>query len=163
MQLRISGIINDSIVDGPGLRLAVFAQGCSHNCLGCHNPQTHDFNGGYFIDIDDIIDKARSNPLLQGITLTGGDPFFQPEASYELACKIRKLRLDIVIYTGFSWEELMEDESLKKLALAADYVVDGKFLAEYKTLDMPFVGSSNQRVIDVKKTISGGEISVCKF
>jgi len=163
MQLRISGIINDSIVDGPGLRLTVFTQGCLHNCPGCHNPQTHDISGGYFIDTDEIIDKIKANPLLQGVTLSGGDPFLQCEPLYELMAKINELRLNTIIYTGFTWEELMENESFKKLALMADYIVDSKFIEELKTLDIAFVGSSNQRIIDVKKTIETGELSLRRF
>ena len=163
MRLRISGIVNDSIVDGPGLRLAVFTQGCLHNCPGCHNPQTHDVAGGYFIEVDEIIDKILANPLLQGVTLSGGDPFLQVEPNCELMEKIKQLRLNAIIYTGFLWEELMANESMKKLALMADYVIDGKFMLEYKTLDIAFVGSSNQRFIDVKQTIADGSVSVCKF
>ena len=163
MQLRISGIINDSIVDGPGLRLTVFTQGCLHNCPGCHNPQTHDINGGYFIDTAEIVDKIKANPLLQGVTLSGGDPFLQAKSLYELMESIKQLRLNTIIYTGFLWEELMENADFKKLALMADYVIDGKFIEKYKTLDIAFVGSSNQRIIDVKQTIADGKISVCKF
>ena len=163
MQLRISGIVNDSIVDGPGLRLAVFTQGCLHNCAGCHNPQTHDVNGGYLIDTDEIIEKVKANPLLQGITLSGGEPFLQVDASSELMEKVKHLELSTIIYTGFMWEELMDNVNLKRLALMADYVIDGKFIQEYKTLDMAFAGSSNQRIIDVKQTIENGEIIICKI
>ena len=85
MNISIAGLVNDSIVDGPGFRFAVFTQGCPHDCPGCHNPQTHDFAGGQDADTDDIIAQFRKNPLLDGITLTGGDPFCQPEPCAALA------------------------------------------------------------------------------
>ncbi|MDR2899822.1 MAG: radical SAM protein, partial [Clostridiales bacterium] len=109
MLIRISGIVNDSAVDGPGLRLTVFAQGCKHGCYGCHNPQTHDLNGGYFIDTGEIVDKIRKNPLLDGVTFSGGEPFLQVKEFTQLAQSIRQtgLKLNIMAYTGYTWEELI--------------------------------------------------------
>ena len=163
MRVKIAGLTNDSIVDGPGLRLTVFAQGCPHNCNGCHNPHTHDPEGGYFIDIDEIIAKAEKNPLLSGITLSGGEPFMQVEAMSELALEACEMGLDVIVYTGYTWEELMADEKFMPLVCAVDYIVDGRFELELRTLDMPFVGSSNQRVIDVQESLEIGEIVLCEF
>jgi len=163
MRLKIAGITNDSIVDGPGLRLTVFAQGCPHGCKGCHNPHTHDSEGGYFIDIDEIIEKVEKNPLLSGITLSGGEPFMQVEAMGELALEICGMGLDVIVYTGYTWEELMADEAFMPLISAVDYIVDGRFELGLRTLDMPFVGSSNQRVIDVQESLEVGEIVLCEF
>ena len=163
MKVKLSGIINDSIVDGPGLRLSVFAQGCPHNCKGCHNPETHDPQGGSYMDVDEIIEKARKNPLLQGITLSGGEPFMQADAMVYLAKKAREIGLNVVIYTGYTWEELMEREEFMRLVREADYIVDGRFELSLRTLDMPFVGSSNQRIIDVRKSIESGDIILHEF
>jgi len=163
MRLKISGIVNDSIVDGPGLRLTVFAQGCLHNCPGCHNPETHDPAGGYYIGIDEIIDKARKNSLLSGITLSGGEPFMQVEAMSELAQAARATGLNVIAYTGYTWEVLVANEDFMPLVRAADYIVDGRFEIDKRTLSMPFVGSSNQRIIDVKKSLEQGEVVICEF
>ena len=106
MELRIAGTANDSIVDGPGIRFTIFTQGCPHHCEGCHNPQTHDFSGGKLADTDELLDRIRSNPLLDGVTFSGGEPFCQAEALAELGSRIRSLGLNIVTYTGYTFEEL---------------------------------------------------------
>ncbi|MFQ7173633.1 MAG: 4Fe-4S cluster-binding domain-containing protein [Thomasclavelia ramosa] len=109
MEIRLFGTVNDSIVDGPGLRYAIFTQGCFHNCLGCHNPKSHDINGGYIRDTSEIINEIDENPLLDGITLSGGEPMLQIEPLKEL-CKAARLRkLNIVIYSGFTFEQIMDD------------------------------------------------------
>lgn len=160
MLLRISGVINDSIVDGPGLRLAVFGQGCPHNCPGCHNPETHDYNGGYEADIDAVALTALENPLLDGVTFTGGEPFVQAEAFAALAEAIKAAvpELTVLVYTGYRWEELAQMEEAKRLLELADYLVDGRFEADKRSLELMFKGSSNQRFIDVKKSLATGAI-----
>jgi len=163
MKLKIAGIVNDSIVDGPGLRLCVFAQGCPHNCPGCHNPKTHDTDGGYYIDIDEIIEMARKNPLLSGLTLSGGEPFMQAAVMRELAKEAHKMGLNVIAYTGYLWEEIIANETFKQLAFEVDYVVDGRFDKDLQTLELPFVGSSNQRIIDVKKSQEAAEPVLHKF
>ena len=163
MELKIAGLTNDSIVDGPGLRLTVFAQGCPHDCNGCHNKGTHDFVGGSYMSVSEIIEKAKKNPLLSGITLSGGEPFMQADAMLALAKGAHEIDLNVIIYTGYTWEELMANESFKALAYEADYVIDGRFEIDKKTLNMPFIGSSNQRIIDVKKTKESGEIIIAEF
>ncbi len=165
MQLRISEIISDSIVDGPGLRMTVFVQGCPHHCEGCHNPQTHDFLGGRDIDTDEIVEKYKKNPLLDGITLSGGEPFCQAISLLDLVKKIKALGGNIFAYSGFTYEKLMENctEGSKELLEACDYLVDGKFILAQRDLTLNFKGSANQRIINCNKTRETGEIVVEEF
>ena len=158
MKFRIAGIANDSIVDGPGLRLTVFAQGCPHRCPGCHNPQTHDFAGGSEGDTDEIIAKIRKNPLLDGVTLSGGEPFCQPEACAEIARAARALGLNVWSYSGYTFEEITErgTEAQKALLRELDVLVDGRFELEKRSLECRFRGSSNQRLIDVPASLTAG-------
>ncbi len=152
--MRINGIVNDSIVDGPGLRLAVFTQGCIHNCEDCHNPQTHDFNGGYDMSVDEIMNKFLENPLLSGITLTGGDPLEQPAECLEIAKRVKKLNKSVWVYTGYTIEELYDknDEVINELLNNIDVLVDGEFVKAEKSLELKFKGSKNQRLIDMNKS-----------
>lgn len=148
-KLRVSGIIEESIVDGPGIRYVVFAQGCPHHCKGCHNPQTHSFEGGTFMDIDEIFEKFQENPLLSGITFSGGEPFCQPKELYQLAVKVHKVGKTVMTYTGYTLEQLegMDDIWVEKLLRETDILVDGPFVEELKDLELIFRGSSNQRVL----------------
>ena len=107
MKIRLFGTINDSIVDGPGLRFVVFTQGCLHHCVGCHNPQSHDLNGGYWQDNQELIKMIDCNPLLDGITISGGEPFLQPLPLIELLQEIKKRHLHIMIYSGYTYEEIL--------------------------------------------------------
>lgn len=157
MKIRISGIVNDSIVDGPGFRLAVFTQGCPHHCAGCHNPQTHDFEGGREIDTQEIIEKLRGNPLLDGITLSGGEPFCQCAACAELASAAHALGLNVWAYSGYTYEQLLAGDAEQRALLAeTDVLVDGPFVLPQRTLELRFRGSSNQRLIDVKASAAAG-------
>lgn len=160
--IRIAGVVRESIVDGPGLRFAVFCQGCSHDCPGCHNPESHDFNGGYDCEISKILDAIDKNPLLDGVTFTGGDPVFQAEAFVSLAKEIKKRNLNIVLFTGFTYEELLERAEkhpyVKELMELTDILIDGRFEKDKRDLTLLFRGSSNQRVINMEKTREKGEI-----
>ena len=158
MLIRIAGITRDSIVDGPGLRLAVFVQGCPHDCPGCHNPETHDFAGGRLMDTDEIVAMMDGNPLLSGITLTGGEPFCQPEVCAKLAGAAVKRGLSVWTYTGYSFEQIMTqfDSSRRRLLCFSDVLVDGKYVHELRTLDAPWRGSRNQRLVDVGLSIDEG-------
>lgn len=158
--------IVESYVDGEGIRLAIFEQGCLHNCEGCHNPDTHSFNKNKEYTVKEILDIIGSNPILDGITLSGGDPFFQAK---ENICLIRAIRhyypkLNIWAYTGFTWEQFnyfrdgnykgnieITDEMIKLLKML-DYVVDGRFVLKLRTLEKSYMGSTNQRIINVKKS-----------
>ncbi len=152
--IRIAGVVRESIVDGPGFRFVVFCQGCPHGCPGCHNPATHDFEGGYDCELQKIIDAVDANPLLDGVTFSGGEPFCQPEAFYKLGVELKKRNLNLLAYTGYTYEELisMEDESVNKLLSILDLLVDGRFVLEERDLTLLFRGSKNQRVIDMNLT-----------
>lgn len=149
--IRVAGIKEESIVDGPGIRFVVFTQGCKHNCRGCHNPHTHSFDGGMLMKIDDIVDKIKGNSLLKGITLSGGEPFEQAESCLELVKKVKKLGLDVFCYTGYTVEELLKDKDKKRLVKEVDTLVDGKFILEEKNLLLKFKGSENQRIININE------------
>lgn len=163
MKIRLFGTANDSIVDGPGLRYAVFTQGCPHNCEGCHNPNSHDMNGGYFEEIDSIMEKIRKNPLLDGVTLSGGEPFMQPAECAEIARRAHKMGLNVMVYTGFTFEELLKNEQYMELLKNTDILVDGKFVLAKKSIDLNFKGSSNQRIIDVPKSLETGKTVISEY
>ena len=160
MRISLSGVTGDSIVDGPGLRLTIFTQGCLHHCPGCHNPQTHDPEGGSWADTEDILAAAAENPLLDGITLSGGDPFLQPVPCLALAEGAHKIGLNVWTYTGYTWEALLEENDAEKLALLkeTDVLVDGPFLLAERSLELRFCGSRNQRLIDVKKYLAEDKV-----
>ena len=162
IKLRIAGIVNDSVVDGLGIRMTLFTQGCPHRCPGCHNPHTHDYKGGYEITLGDIADKVKANPLLDGMTFSGGEPFEQAEGLSELALWLHENGLDLWCYSGYTLEELKakakENEHIGILLKSVDVLVDGRFVEEKKNLMLNFRGSENQRVIDMNKTREQGEI-----
>lgn len=160
-KIRISGIVGDSIVDGLGIRMSVFTQGCPHNCEGCHNPQTHDFSGGYFEEIDSIVGKFVADPLQCGITVSGGEPFSQALEVAELCRRIQELGRNVWIYSGYTFEELCADNAPKGARQLLDYcdvLVDGKFILQELDLNLTFRGSRNQRIIDVKKSRETGKV-----
>ena len=156
MKLRLFGCVNDSIVDGPGLRYSIFVQGCYHNCLGCHNPESHDVNGGYLKDIEEILKEIDENPLLDGVTLSGGEPMLQVEALIELSKEIKKRNLNIVLYSGYTYEQIINDVNKKRLLELCDMLVDGKL--EKKSLSLLYRGSSNQRLINVQESLKQNRI-----
>ncbi len=164
-ELRISGIVRESVVDGPGIRFVVFTQGCPHHCPGCHNPDTHPFDGGKLVDIERILDEVDKNPLLKGLTLSGGEPFCQPGPLAELARKVHARGLDVMVYSGYTLEQLLEkaetEPEVGALLREADVLVDGRFIEAEKSLLLKFRGSKNQRILDVKKSLSeGGPVEV---
>lgn len=156
-QLRLAGIVEDSIVDGPGLRLAVFAQGCPHRCRGCHNPQTHSYTSGMMVDIETIVERYHRNPLLDGVTLSGGEPFEQAEGFALLARRIRELGGHVVTYTGYTYETIVAKMEIrtgwKALLEATDWLIDGPFIEKRRNLALSFRGSDNQRIIDVPQSL----------
>ncbi len=159
MELRIAGTVNDSIVDGPGIRFSIFVQGCPHNCEGCHNPQTHDFNGGTIVTTEELLDKVKGNPLLDGVTFSGGEPFCQAEALAKLGKEIKALGLNIITYTGYTFEQLYENRDKNhwgELLEVTDYLIDGPFILAQKDWEIKFRGSSNQRYIDCQKSLEEG-------
>ena len=163
VEFRIAGTVNDSIVDGPGFRFSVFVQGCSHRCPGCQNPQTWDPDGGETATVEDIMASVDANPLLRGVTLSGGEPFEQPAPMAEIARSCHERGLDVWCFTGYLYEDIaagvLGDEALSLLD-ACDVLVDGLFVEEEKTFGLKWRGSSNQRVIDVRATRESGEVIV---
>ena len=160
MQIRIAGFEPESIVDGPGYRFALFTQGCPHGCPECHNPETHDPAGGRLIDTQEIIDRLGKNPLVRGVTLSGGEPMMQAQALCEIAQAARDKGMSVWCYTGFTLEALQRENRADRMALLAlvDVLVDGPFVAARRSLDLLYCGSTNQRLIDMAATRAAGEI-----
>jgi len=158
--MRIAGLVQDSIVDGPGLRFSVFTQGCAHACEGCHNPETHDFAGGTEMTPESVIAAMLSNPLTDGVTLSGGDPFYQAADCALIARAAHERGLDVWAYTGWTFEELLKlaetDEGKRALLEETDVLVDGPFILAQRTLSLPWRGSRNQRLLDVKASLAAG-------
>jgi len=160
--IRVAGIVKESIVDGPGIRLVVFAQGCKHHCAGCHNPETHSFEGGELMSVEEILEQVKKNPLLDGVTFSGGDPFEQADSFAILGEKVKALGLNVMTYTGYTYEKIIDgiktNSQWKSLLYTTDILVDGKFDLNKKSLALKFRGSSNQRIIDVKKSLKLNQI-----
>lgn len=155
--IRISGIEPESIVDGEGIRYVIFTQGCPHHCPGCHNPQTHPFGGGKLVSIEDILDNiSKRKNWIDGITLSGGEPFCQIDQCSIIAERARELGLTVWCYTGFSFEELYGRGDALDLLQNLDVLVDGPFILEERSLDLDFRGSRNQRIIDVRTSLKEG-------
>lgn len=157
MNLRLAQVVEDSIVDGPGFRLAIFVQGCGHRCPGCHNPGSHDPLGGQAVDTQQLL-PLLENPMLSGITLTGGEPFEQPEPLAHLAKAARDRGLTVWTYTGFLLETLLTspDPGAARLLAHTDVLVDGPFVLARRSLALSFRGSDNQRLIDVPASLAAG-------
>lgn len=149
MEIRIAGVIPESIVDGEGIRYAIFMQGCLRHCEGCHNPATHPLDGGKIVDTDELIAAIKKNPLLSGITLTGGEPLLQIPPAIELAKATKNLGLNVWCYTGYTLEEI--PPTAQELLKFVDVLVDGPFILAQRDLELDFRGSSNQRVIDLNE------------
>jgi len=164
MDLRIAGIVNDSIVDGPGLRLTVFTQGCINNCKGCHNPDTRNLDGGKIVSTDYILQEFFKNPLLDGITFSGGEPLLQVSPLSIIAKEIKKNNFNVVVYTGYIWENIIKDiDKYIDLLQYTDIIIDGPFIEELKSYNLNFKGSKNQRIIDVDKSLTQNKIILYKF
>ena len=163
MQLQVAGIVDDSIVDGDGCRLTVFVQGCARRCHGCQNQETQPMEGGHRMDTEDILARLAANPLLAGITFSGGEPFLQPAPLAELARAVHARGLDVWSYSGYTLEQLCGDghphcEVTEEMLSMIDVLVDGRFVEALKDVSLKFRGSSNQRIIDLKQTKVANEI-----
>lgn len=160
--MRLAGILPESVVDGPGLRFVVFAQGCPHQCRECHNPETWDMAGGKEMTVREItkILKKRIKYGIKGITLSGGEPFLQAEEMAVLAGEARKIGLNVVVYTGYLYEELirMTTPGIQELLHITDILIDGPFILEQRDISLAFRGSANQRIIDLSATREKGSI-----
>ena len=158
--IRIAGTISESIVDGPGFRYVVFTQGCPHHCEGCHNPQTHDFAGGSVVDTGTLLGQIQANPLLSGVTFSGGEQFCQPKPLIEMAKEVRAAGRNVMAYSGYTYEQLLtsDDPDVRELLSLCDILVDGPFVLAERDLTLRFRGSRNQRLIDVPKSLEQGEV-----
>ncbi len=159
MNIRLAGIIENSLSNGPGMRKVLFAQGCEHNCKGCFNPETHSCDGGQLLDVDFVIDRIKSDYMIDGVTFSGGDPVLQADKFAYIAKNINK-ELSVWCYTGYTIEQLLEmmkeDKNIEELLNNIDVLVDGRFIEELMDGGCMFRGSSNQRIVDVKKTLEVG-------
>ena len=159
MEIRLASDLQpDSIVDGPGIRTVIWTQGCSHNCKGCQNPTTHDFKGGFSVNVEEI-NKELDNLLgQQGITLSGGDPMFQAGACAKIAKHAKEIGLNVWCYTGFTYEQVLKSKEMMELLKQTDVLVDGKFDINEFSLNLDFRGSRNQRIIDVQKSLKENKV-----
>lgn len=160
--MRLSGIIEESIVDGPGIRVVFFFQGCLHGCPGCQNPATHPMGGGREFDVEQLNDVLKRNPHTDGVTISGGDPFYQIKDLRLLVEMIKNnYHLSILVYTGFVFENLLaeskKDKDLDYILRNIDLIIDGPFLLDQKDLSLLYRGSKNQRIIDVKKSFENND------
>ena len=156
--MRIANTVNESIVDGPGLRFTIFTQGCPHHCPGCQNPETWAFEGGTPMEVSRLVEIVKSNPLCHGVTFSGGEPFAQAAGFAALARLLRKEGYEVASYTGYTFEELMAGSpEQKELLSLLDVLVDGRFLMEEKSLELNFRGSRNQRVLNVPESLASGK------
>ena len=160
--IRICGVVRESIVDGPGLRFVLFTQGCPHHCPGCHNPESHALDGGYEVTAEKVLEEFKKNPLLKGITLSGGDPILQAGELGGICREVHAMGKDVMTYTGYTYEELMEmqktDEGIRQLLEETDTLVDGRFILAQRDLTLIYKGSRNQRIIDMNRTRAEGKL-----
>ena len=165
--IRLSGIAYESLVNGPGMRRVFFAQGCRHNCKGCFNPDTHDFNGGESCNMDELIQAVLENPMLRGVTFSGGDPWEQAEKFAYMAKVFKKDNLNVWCYTGYTYEYILEYQTeiqgWNELLNNIDVLVDGRFEEENMQEGLKFRGSSNQRIIDVRESIKQGNVVTLNY
>ena len=164
--LNISGIVDDSIVDGPGLRYTIFVQGCPHGCPECHNPQTHSFEENKRVTLGQLMSEIKENPLLYGVTFSGGEPFCQPGPLAILGQQIKKAGMHLMCYSGYTYEQLLKraetEPDVAALLDVVDVLVDGPYIEAQRDISLPWAGSNNQRVIDVKQSLKKNEVVLWK-
>lgn len=159
--IKINGIDFESIVDGCGVRVVIFFSGCRHNCVGCHNPATHDFNNGkdFTLELQDrLIDYIRITPFISGVTLSGGDPMYSASdiTLFVKRLKERVIDKNVWVYSGFTLKEIIRDKNMAELLAQCDVLVDGKFVASQRDITRPYVGSLNQNIIDIQQSLLSG-------
>ena len=155
--LDLAGIVTDSIVDGPGIRVCIFCQGCPHHCEGCHNPETWEFGTGTPMEAQRLLEIVRSNPLCRGVTFSGGEPFAQAEGFAELAELLKAAGYEVASYSGYTFEQLLQGTpAQRKLLEKLDVLIDGPFILAERSLQLVFRGSRNQRILDVPKSLASG-------
>ena len=154
MQIRLANPLQkDSVVDGPGIRMVIWTQGCPHHCLNCHNPETHAFDKGFLVDTNSLIEEIKNSELQDGITFSGGDPMIQPLACLEIAKACQELGFNVWCYTGFLFEELLDKKDCLEFLKYIDVLVDGPFIESKKSYSAKYRGSTNQRIINVKASL----------
>ena len=149
----VAGIVRGTTVDGPGFRTSIYLSGCNHNCFGCHNPDVKNPDYGALMSLKEIMEVVEEEDF--NVTITGGDPLYNPENLKVLVNALKENGRNVWIYTGFTWEEILQDNKLLEAVKNADTIVDGRFEITLKDPDLPFRGSSNQRIIHIKKELSG--------
>ena len=153
LPIRLFGVVKESIVDGPQLRYVIFVQGCPHKCAGCHNPESHSYGGGKLTTTAKLWGDIQKNPLLRGITFSGGEPFLWAHELAVIAKKAREKGLDIMTYSGFTYEHLLKkaetEPSVHELLSQTNYLVDGRYVEAERDLSLRFRGSTNQRILDI--------------
>ncbi|MDE5868945.1 MAG: anaerobic ribonucleoside-triphosphate reductase activating protein [Muribaculaceae bacterium] len=149
--INIISIIRGTTVDGPGFRTSIYFAGCNHECQGCHNPSSWDFNAGTPYSIDELMKIIEEEDF--DVTLSGGDPLYHPAFVLELSKRIHNSGHNIWLYTGFKWEEIIDSDILFNTIKEIDVIVDSPFVLSLRDTDLLFRGSSNQRIIDVKKSM----------
>lgn len=158
MKLSILDIIEDTTVDGPGFRTAIYCAGCPNACPGCHNPESWNIRNGKMMETDEVLAYVLADEFAD-VTFSGGDPMFQADGFAELACKIKaNSSKSIWCYTGYRYEDLLRCPQQAELLRWIDVLVDGRFVETLKDPDLLFRGSSNQRLIDVQQSLASGEI-----
>ena len=161
--ISILEIVEDTTVDGPGFRTSVYSSGCPHHCPGCHNPQSWSIDNGHPVEIEEILKVILDDPFAD-VTFTGGDPMFQPQGFTALAKAIKqRSNKNIWCYTGYRFEELLQNPAQRALLEQIDTLVDGRFIEALKDEELRFRGSSNQRIIDVQASLRKGDIVVMEM
>lgn len=165
--IKVAGIVQESIVDGPGIRFVVFVQGCNHKCEGCHNSHTQGFSGGEYMSVSSLIEQIKENPLLDGVTLSGGEPFEQADVVSTFAKNLKDLDYNIITYSGYTYEAIKrkgeDNSSWINLLENTDILIDGRFEMPKRNLRLNFRGSENQRIIDVKATMDNKEVTIIEL
>ena len=159
MSIHVLDIVEDTTVDGPGFRTSIYCAGCAHHCPGCHNPQSWATDAGQEMDVEDIMQVIEADPYAPGVTFTGGDPMQQPEGFAALATAIRqRTNKNIWCYTGYRWENVVDNPRFRPLLETIDVLVDSPFILAQRDISLRFRGSGNQRIIDVKQSLAKGEV-----
>ncbi len=153
LPIRLFGVARESIVDGPEMRYVIFVQGCPHKCYKCHNPASHGYHGGKLVTTDRIWKDIIKNPLIKGLTFSGGEPFIWGHELAVIARAAIARGMDIMTYSGFTWEHLLQkaetEPSVKELLSVTNYLAEGRYIEKQRDLNLRFRGSSNQRILDI--------------
>ena len=158
--IRLAGIERHSSVNGPGIRYTIFFQGCLHHCKGCHNRETWPRDKGNIVSVEKLLEDIRTTKYIDGVTFSGGDPFYQADALLEIAKELKKEKVSLWCYTGWTYEQIRDGKAggkAKEFLSYLDVLVDGPFIREKRSESCLFRGSVNQRLIDLKKSLKDGQ------